>query len=597
MNSIRGSSRVSILKRYTNFPVDENEDSDSEEVKTRRILMNKTSQKQFKRLLNDGVAEAVALKITTNQANQTEVMARLDKIIEGLQKFRHDFQAQREPRYQHKKTEVIIPQLELSSKKKKKTKTKVWSNSEYDSIMSPSQKGTARGIGQRSKHTSSIKADSINESPGNRKDFENPKIKVKPVRRLSKMIDFSSESKQQILDSLIQQRDQFLQKQKSIVSNGKTSTLISKNRLSSLDQKSTIMDQQQKLSLRLMVQETLQPIEERIQMEKTAFDFSNLQSTLQNVSNTPNRSHQRTKSQLPFGIQQEDYDDNMNKTKLKNLQSIKNKFQKYDAPFDQLNLNTPQFPTISLRSSIEQGHLTVMTDHKPIKIIDSYQSSRDRHNKSVKTNSMIVKSIEEKADRVVNNIKYTQKKAQLDADQTFQENKQKLKNIIEGRNKFINGSPMQQQQIEVSPSNGIIKEFRHLIYLRNKRSSLYNSRENLKRKQEQQDKTIIKKKFKKSKNLNEESFEDQGSLKEELTLMELELREMSKKFAGKGSQPSSTSNTVNTLKLNNDPSSIVNYGESTTNKNTLNINCTSPNITGYSGSKSANLEQVPERKQ
>jgi len=62
-----------------------------------------------------------------------------------------------------------------------------------------------------------------------------------------------------------------------------------------------------------------------------------------------------------------------------------------------------------------------------------------------------------------------------------------LKNIIEGRNKFINGSPRQLQNhknIEVSPSNGTIKEFRHLIYLRNKRSSLYNSRENLKRKQE-----------------------------------------------------------------------------------------------------------------
>jgi len=34
-------------------------------------------------------------------------MSRLDKIIEGLQKFRKDFSAKREPRYEHKKPEIV----------------------------------------------------------------------------------------------------------------------------------------------------------------------------------------------------------------------------------------------------------------------------------------------------------------------------------------------------------------------------------------------------------------------------------------------------------------------------------------------------------
>ncbi len=62
--------------------------------------MNKLGQKQFMKLVDEGINEKVALKITNQSSYQSEIMQCLNKMIEGINKYRNDFQSSRSPKFE-----------------------------------------------------------------------------------------------------------------------------------------------------------------------------------------------------------------------------------------------------------------------------------------------------------------------------------------------------------------------------------------------------------------------------------------------------------------------------------------------------------------
>lgn len=65
MKNRRASSRINLLKYSTLTPGQESQEPDME-FNTEQTLKSKVSQKKFERLVNDGVAETIAMKITVN---------------------------------------------------------------------------------------------------------------------------------------------------------------------------------------------------------------------------------------------------------------------------------------------------------------------------------------------------------------------------------------------------------------------------------------------------------------------------------------------------------------------------------------------------
>ena len=84
---------------------------ESQQSRPAPSLWTRQTQRQFLQLRRDGVSESMALKITANASDKSELVTRLDRIIDGLRKYREDFQVQREPKFQLKKKKPKAAQM------------------------------------------------------------------------------------------------------------------------------------------------------------------------------------------------------------------------------------------------------------------------------------------------------------------------------------------------------------------------------------------------------------------------------------------------------------------------------------------------------